>query len=83
MDEGASQMIECPGSCKIVVNDKTVMALITDPRVKLKYQHLITNSFVQCNRSLDTLQHVKLCLYFTFCVTCCFVGVLVQTAAMQ
>jgi len=52
MDEGASQMIECPGSCKIVVNDQTVMALITDPRVKLKYQHLITNSFVQCNRLL-------------------------------
>ena len=52
MDEGASQMIECPGNCKIVVNDQTVMSLITDPRVKLKYQHLITNSFVQCNRSL-------------------------------
>ena len=33
MDEGASQMIECPGSCKIVVNDQTVMALITDPRL--------------------------------------------------
>merc|ERR1712098_726384 len=45
-------MIECPGSCKIVVNDQTVMTLITDPRVKLKYQHLITNSFVQCNRLL-------------------------------
>ena len=55
MDEGASQMIECPGSCKIVVNDQTVMALITDPRVKLKYQHLITNSFVQCNRFLKIL----------------------------
>jgi len=52
MDEGASQMIECPGNCKIVVNDQTVMTLITDPRVKLKYQHLITNSFVQCNRLL-------------------------------
>ena len=52
MDEGASQMIECPGSCNIVVNDQTVMTLITDPRVKLKYQHLITNSFVQCNRLL-------------------------------
>ena len=26
-------MIECPGSCKIVVNDQTVMALITDPRL--------------------------------------------------
>ena len=52
VDEGASQMIECPGACNIVVDDQTVMTLITDPRVKLKYQHLITNSFVQCNRLL-------------------------------
>jgi len=51
MDEGASQMIECPG-CNIVVDDQTVMKLITDPIVKEKYQHLITNSFVQCNRLL-------------------------------
>jgi len=51
MDEGASQMIECPG-CDIVVDDQTVMKLITDPIVKEKYQHLITNSFVQCNRLL-------------------------------
>jgi len=51
MDEGASQMIECPG-CDIVVDDQTVMKLITDPMVKEKYQHLITNSFVQCNRLL-------------------------------
>ena len=49
MDEGASQMIECPG-CNIVVDDQTVMKLITNPGVKQKYQHLITNSFVQCNK---------------------------------
>lgn len=48
MDEGASQMIECPGSkCDILVDDQTVMKLVKDPKVKLKYQHLITNSFVQ------------------------------------
>ena len=52
IDEGASQMIECPGFCNIVVDDQTVMTLITDARTKLKYQHLITNSFVQCNRLL-------------------------------
>jgi len=51
MEEGASQMIECPGSCNIIVDDQTVMSLTQD-RVKLKYQHLITNSFVQCNRLL-------------------------------
>jgi len=51
MDEGASRMIECPGSCNIIVDDQTVMNLTQD-RVKLKYQHLITNSFVQCNKLL-------------------------------
>jgi len=51
MDEGSSQMIECPGRCNIIVDDATVMKLTQD-RVKLKYQHLITNSFVQCNRLL-------------------------------
>ncbi|XP_040566937.1 E3 ubiquitin-protein ligase arih1 [Lepeophtheirus salmonis] len=52
MDEGASQMIQCPGSCDMLVDDQTVMKLVTDQRVKLKYQHLITNSYVQCNRFL-------------------------------
>ena len=32
VDEGASQMIECRGACNIVVDDQTVMNLITDPR---------------------------------------------------
>ena len=45
---GASQMIECPGStCDILVDDQTVMKLVKDPKIKLKYQQLITNSFVQ------------------------------------
>ena len=53
MDEGESQSIECPGSgCKILVDDQTVCKLVKEPRVKLKYQHLITNSFVECNRLL-------------------------------
>jgi len=51
MDEGASQMIECPGStCDILVDDQTVMNLVFDSGIKRKYQQLITNSFVQCNR---------------------------------
>jgi len=87
MDEGASQLIECPGACNIVVDDHTVMTLITDPRVKLKYQHLITNSFVQCNRLLRwcpspncnnaiKVQHVearpvKCKCSHEFCFNCC------------
>uniref|UniRef100_A0A8C9TTR1 Ariadne homolog, ubiquitin-conjugating enzyme E2 binding protein, 1 like n=1 Tax=Scleropages formosus TaxID=113540 RepID=A0A8C9TTR1_SCLFO len=36
--------ISCPAhSCDILVDDNTVMRLITDSKVKLKYQHLITN----------------------------------------
>ncbi|MEQ2271169.1 E3 ubiquitin-protein ligase arih1l [Xenotaenia resolanae] len=49
----SSQTISCPAhSCDILVDDNTVMRLITDSKVKLKYQHLITNSFVECNRLL-------------------------------
>ena len=47
-DEGASQSIECPEfNCNILVDDQTVMRLVKDSRTKLKYQQLITNSFVQ------------------------------------
>ncbi|MGH0125375.1 UNVERIFIED_CONTAM: hypothetical protein FKN15_028756 [Acipenser sinensis] len=53
IEEGMGQTISCPAhSCDILVDDNTVMRLITDSKVKLKYQHLITNSFVECNRQL-------------------------------
>uniref|UniRef100_A0A3P8WB83 RBR-type E3 ubiquitin transferase n=1 Tax=Cynoglossus semilaevis TaxID=244447 RepID=A0A3P8WB83_CYNSE len=46
MEEGMGQTISCPAhSCDILVDDDTVMRLITDSEVKVKYQHLITNSF--------------------------------------
>jgi ariadne-1 len=48
MEEGMGQTIACAAhNCPILVDDKTVTELVTDPKVKLKYQHLITNSFVQ------------------------------------
>ena len=48
MDEGASQTIACPASqCDILVDDQTVMKLVKDAKIRLKYQHLITNNFVQ------------------------------------
>ena len=48
MDEGASQTIACPASqCDILVDDETVTKLVNDSKIKLKYQHLITNNFVQ------------------------------------
>ncbi|XP_064400829.1 E3 ubiquitin-protein ligase arih1l-like [Halichondria panicea] len=45
---GQGQTIECPASdCKIVVDEETVLTLLREKTVKAKYQHLITNSFVQ------------------------------------
>ena len=38
--------------CDIFVDDETVMSLVTEAKVRQKYQHLITNSFVECNRLL-------------------------------
>ena len=53
MEEGMGNTISCAATdCHILVDDQTVMNLITDTKVKLKYQHLITNSFVECNRLL-------------------------------
>lgn len=53
MQEGMGQTISCAAhGCDILVDDATVVRLITDSKVKLKYQHLITNSFVECNRLL-------------------------------
>ncbi|KAL7632109.1 UNVERIFIED_CONTAM: hypothetical protein RMT77_017581 [Armadillidium vulgare] len=53
MDEGMGQTISCAAhGCCILVDDQTVMKLLKDSKVKLKYQHLITKSFVECNRLL-------------------------------
>ncbi|XP_046912406.1 E3 ubiquitin-protein ligase arih1l isoform X2 [Dermatophagoides farinae] len=53
MEEGQGQSICCAAhNCDILVDDQTVFNLVNDPKVKLRYQHLITNSFVECNRLL-------------------------------
>ncbi|XP_013390777.1 E3 ubiquitin-protein ligase arih1 [Lingula anatina] len=53
IDEGMGQTISCAAhGCDILVDDATVMSLVKDSKVRLKYQHLITNSFVECNRQL-------------------------------
>lgn len=47
IDEGVSQL-ECPAhGCNMLVDDSTVMRLIKDPKVRLRFQHLITNNFVK------------------------------------
>ncbi|CAF0788086.1 unnamed protein product [Adineta steineri] len=52
MHEGIGQTIPCPAKCDILVDDRTVLRLIEDSDVRRKYQHLITNSFVECNRNM-------------------------------
>lgn len=53
MEEGVGQTIACAAhNCPILVDDQTVMRLVKDTRVRIKYQHLITNNFVECNRLL-------------------------------
>lgn len=48
VEEGMGQTIACAAhNCPILVDDATVMKLVTDNRVRLKYNHLITNTFVQ------------------------------------
>jgi ariadne-1 len=51
MDEGMAQTISCPAhGCDILVDDGTVIKLVYDPKVRLKYQQIITNHFVASNR---------------------------------
>jgi len=53
MSEGIGQTIACAAhGCDVLIDDATVMRLLPDTKVRLKYQHLITNSFVECNRLL-------------------------------
>ena len=62
MDEGASQSIQCPtGDCQMLVDDATVLRLVKDARVTLKYQPLITSSFVTVRLNEGSLQVVSLC----------------------
>lgn len=45
--DGVAESIRCPDSkCGIAVDDVTVMQLV-DENTRQKYQHLMTNSFIQ------------------------------------
>ena len=47
------QTITCAAhGCEILVDDQTVMKLVKDAKVRLKYQQLISKSFVECKREL-------------------------------
>lgn len=56
MEEGMCQSISCAAhGCDILVDDATVMRLLTEPRVRTKYQQLITNSFVEVSLTFPLL----------------------------
>lgn len=48
--DGHAGSICCPAEqCSIIVDDATIMELVSDKTVREKYQLLITNSFVEVN----------------------------------
>lgn len=48
VDDGNAHSIYCPAlKCGIVVDDVTIMQLVSDDGTKQKYQHLMTNSYVE------------------------------------
>lgn len=52
-DDGDADAISCPAEkCGIIVDDDTIMQMISDKSVRQKYQHLMTNSFVMYNHQL-------------------------------
>ena len=67
MSEGIGQTISCAAhNCEILIDDATVMKLVPDAKVRLKYQHLITNSFVEVGRLLTISISNDKCLQFDF-----------------
>lgn len=71
MSEGIGQTISCAAhNCDILIDDTTVMKLVPDPKVRTKYQHLITNSFVEVwfIIILITSTHVNVYCLFYFLV---------------
>ena len=70
MEEGVGQTIACAAhACDILVDDASVMRLIKDSKVKLKYQHLITNSFVEVRHFLVkiSMHSIDFCVIYMRC----------------
>lgn len=62
LEEGLGQSIACAAhDCDILVDDVTVMTLVTDQRVKSRYQKTVTNSFVEVFffGSMCAFYHIK------------------------
>lgn len=69
MEEGVGQTIACAAhGCEILVDDANVMRLVKDSKVKLKYQHLITNSFVEVSVYLTFFTTYNTTVPLSFCL---------------
>ncbi|CAG2176376.1 unnamed protein product [Oppiella nova] len=71
--EGVCNAISCAeNGCDIIVDDNTIQKIIEDKHVLVKYQYLMTNSFVVSNRFLrwcpspDCLSAIKVDNYVEF-----------------
>jgi len=63
--EGMSQTISCAAhNCNALIDDTTVMKLVTDSKVRAKYQLLIINNFVEVIFILFFLKITLLMEYF-------------------
>ena len=51
-DHQGSQMIECPGNCKVILDDETVLKLLSERGGQERYQEFITASYIQSNPRL-------------------------------
>ncbi len=47
MSEGIGTIACAAHGCDVLIDDATVSRLLPEPKVRQKYQHLITNSFVE------------------------------------
>lgn len=52
IEDGQSSITCAALECNMLVDDQTILTLVTDRQVKLVYQKLITNSYVGCNKQM-------------------------------
>ena len=53
MGEGACQSIQCQDTnCNILVDEDIVLKIISDEKIRLKYNRLMTNAYVECNKQI-------------------------------
>lgn len=84
LEEGLGQSIACAAhDCDILVDDVTVMTLVTDQRVKSRYQKTVTNSFVEVFffGSMCVFYHIKK-KKWVYSAIAYYVGALLLTAIM-